>query len=170
MRQLLANGVDPHMPDQWGRTSLHIAAEIGSKEAVEILLTVLDDISAIDDQSRTTMDIAIGANHPPIVELLFKKDPVGANRCAENMTALQIATILGREEIAKVILTLGVHVDAKDQFGWTALHRASRAGVVAVGRLLLGNGADIHAMTEQLSMPVHCAAENAKDDMLRFLI
>lgn len=170
LRQLLANGVNPCTRGEHGQTGLHIAAEGGSKEAMETLLEAVNNISIMDDRDRTPLHVAIAADRLPIVELLIEKDLKAADQCCKGLSALAVAAIIGRREIARILLQHEIPVDAKDEYGWTALHRAARAGHIGVAVVLLRYDADIHARTKQLSTPLHCAAENDKDDMVNFLI
>jgi len=61
-------------------------------------------------------------------------------------------------------------VRARDGEERTALHHAARGGVVAMGELLLANGAAIDAQDHGGESPLHYAAMRGHDDFVRFLL
>lgn len=66
-------------------------------------------------------------------------------RFDEGQTPLHFAAILGKNAIAKYLITQGASTKAKDLSGSTPLHEAVRYGYVELVRILLDGGADINA-------------------------
>jgi len=71
VKALLDNGADPNIPTHGGETPLHIAADVGDKEMVELLVSYCADISAKNNDQETPL--FYGADHPHIVKYLKEK-------------------------------------------------------------------------------------------------
>ena len=76
----------------------------------------------------------------------------------------------GRLELARLLLTAGVDVNAKDTFGWTPLHQAAWEGHTDVVPLLPAAGAEVDAKNESGSTPLHLAAAQGHTDVARLLL
>jgi len=59
------------------------------------------------------------------------------------LTSLMIASLNGREEICKLLLSAGASIDKQDEYGWTSLMIASRYGHKEVCKVLLSHGASL---------------------------
>jgi ankyrin repeat protein len=57
-------------------------------------------------------------------------------------------------------------IDARDEFGATALHWAARAGNRAMVRVLLSRGADVGARDDMGATALHMAAESGSPDTI----
>ena len=64
-------------------------------------------------------------------------------------TGLIVAARHDKVEVAKILLSFGTNVDAKDIYGWTALMIASGNGYVDTARLLLDRNTDIDAVSKR---------------------
>ena len=73
------------------------------------------------------------------------------------------------EAVVRALLAAGADVNAADQQGWTALHFAGRADVLAV-ELLVSAGADPNARAVDGTTPLHEAAEYCNVEAARVLI
>lgn len=73
-------------------------------------------------------------------------------------------------EKVKALLAHGADVNAKDDSGWTLLHRAAVQNAKAVAELLLGKGADVNAKDEDGWTPLHVAANNNAKDVAALLL
>ena len=56
-----------------------------------------------------------------------------------------------------------------DEHGFTALHHAARAGKVEIMIILVGHGADIHALNRNNNTPLHSAAYGNQPDAIQWL-
>lgn len=80
--------------------------------------------------------------------------------------------LLGRMEIAQLLLAAGANVNGTDDKGFTALHQACMVnwpGQGDVVRWLIANGADISAHACNLGYPLHIAALNGCTEHIRVL-
>ena len=68
------------------------------------------------------------------------------------------------------ILAAGAAIDARDHKGKTALHRASQAGFVAIGQLLLARGAPLEATDAQGETPLFDAVRAGRRATVALLL
>ena len=68
---LLANGADPNVTDDWGRTPMHIIAQKGvGKNQIELLIEHGGDINSRDADGRTPLDYAQKAKRKSVANFL----------------------------------------------------------------------------------------------------
>lgn len=91
-------------------------------------------------------------------------------------TPLHIASNWNKIEIAKLLISKGAKVNARDRSGWTSLHWASFEGGAEVVELLISKGAEKNAKTTQPwsifptgSTPLDIAEKAKHYDMAAFL-
>ena len=70
VRLLLAKGISPDTADEYGSTSLHIAAKEGNSVIAERFIEAKADINRKDKDGNTALDLAIFYGHSHVVELL----------------------------------------------------------------------------------------------------
>jgi ankyrin repeat protein len=157
---LIANGADVHAKDKSGGTSLLIATMLGRTEVVELLISKGAYVNAKDRLGRTPLDFA----KKTTADLLRKHGgKTGAELKAE-LPKLEIEQSLlqaikaGNIEAVKQHLEAGTDVNASDNLGRTALHKASGwQGQREIVELLISNGADVNAKRSDGAIPLHYA-------------
>jgi ankyrin repeat protein len=70
----------------------------------------------------------------------------------------------------KLLIAGGADIHAKDKYGQTALHEASRYGYTEALKLLIAGGADIHAKDQDCRTALHEASRNGHTEVLKLLI
>jgi serine/threonine-protein phosphatase 6 regulatory ankyrin repeat subunit A/serine/threonine-protein phosphatase 6 regulatory ankyrin repeat subunit B len=80
-----------------------------------------------------------------VVVLLEHGVSIEARVDGSNETALHLAATHGREDILRLLLNHGAHIEAQTNDGMRALHLAVHAGQIAVVKLLLAYGVDSEA-------------------------
>jgi len=65
---------------------------------------------------------------------------------------------------------MGSDIEAKDNDGWTPLHRAARRGRVEVVHLLISKGADIKAKNIYGDTPLHQAVFSGDREVVELLL
>ncbi|KAL8991020.1 MAG: hypothetical protein Q9169_007966 [Polycauliona sp. 2 TL-2023] len=101
-------------------------------------------INALTESGKTKLIEAIHSGDEQYVELILKRKPSVEARCVDSIHPLMHAVICGQRSIVEALLTHGAQVDAITS-GWTALHKATNAGNLAIMHLLLDYDADIEA-------------------------
>ena len=133
VRELLARGTDPNVPDSSGRTAVHAAAGIGAAATLEVLLEADGDPHVKDRDGNTPLHLAASAS-PPI---LWEDDSVAAIR---------------------MLLRYGADPDVANQRGESPLHLTARSHDGSAGvMLLLGAGADPNRTNGKGDTPLHAA-------------
>ncbi len=178
VKLLLENGVKADAADHHGWTRLITAAKNGHYEVVKLLLENGAKIDAADRKGYTALTMAAMNGHDKVVQLLIENGAKidALNACGE--TALITAAMNGHNKIVKLLLENGAQTDATNRDGWTltsavmyglekvrgllfanmakitaasdwtALMMAANYGHYEVVKLLLENGANIHAQNQ----------------------
>lgn len=129
VRSLIECGANPRANGVDGGTPLHKAAQRGSVEIVNILLSakIAVDIEAKDKNGCTPLHDASLCKHVEVIKLLLGK---GANREAKNNqeeTPLHIASQCGHVKVARMLLNAGADVEVKNSKGETPFHFATQS-------------------------------------------
>jgi len=98
------------------------------------------------------------------------EEGINVNLSRDGVTPLMVAASKGHIEIAGVILQAGVNVNAKNDDGWNALHKAAfdQAGTGIVD-LLLQSGIDVEARTNAKKTALQLAEESKHRDIVRVI-
>jgi ankyrin repeat protein len=197
---LLRFGADLESGALDGRPALHRAARILPTDApaseqdrgrcVAALLAHGADVNATDGAGMTPLDHAFLVGNAPAARVLLAH---GARLKEmdrhDSGAALGLAVLKGGAAAAvNALLTThggGIHVDARDGVGRTALLVAAQTGDAATTRLLLDRGAHVHArmhaevydadrncilLPGRGAMPLHLAAGEGHAEVVRLLI
>jgi ankyrin len=94
------------------------------------------------------------------IELIVKLVEEGSDvntRDSRGITAMHVAAISGRADVAELLVNMGADVEAGDNDGWTPLHAAAANGETStpVARLLIAHGADVQALTNDGTTVLH---------------
>ncbi|AZL14968.1 ankyrin repeat domain-containing protein [Rickettsiales endosymbiont of Stachyamoeba lipophora] len=162
--KLIQQGADVNTQGFYDRPALHMAAENGHTETVQVLAQELGaDVNFINEFSyQTALHYAAERGHTETVRVLVQE--LGANvmdKDKDGKTALHYAAERGHTETIRVLVQeLGANVMDKDEDGKTALHYAAEHGRTETVRVLVQElGADIKATDNNGKTALHCAAE-----------
>jgi ankyrin repeat protein len=101
------------------------------------------DPNAITLSGQTAVFLAAHHNHWAVIKILAERGAlVNLPYDRQRFTALHIASLEGSLDATSLLVSLGAHVNRKDQDGWTPLLCAAHSGCIAVVDCLLANGAD----------------------------
>ncbi|KAL6819003.1 ankyrin repeat-containing domain protein [Trichoderma camerunense] len=152
-------------------TPLHIAAEHGPSEAIELLRKLGANVNALDDFGQTPLLISIYKKKWDIAELLIKGGAdVDADK-REGYAPLLGAVAGGSDRIVQLLLKAKVDVDAVDEDGYSSLHLAVSQHELNILQQLLKAGANIDAVSEAGNQtPLHMAVRNKYRDIVKILL
>ncbi|XP_065178803.1 ankyrin repeat domain-containing protein 27-like [Sycon ciliatum] len=144
--------------DDLGRTALHVAAENGHGQMVELLLDCGAVASSTDYHSSTALHLACRRGHLSVVSVLLGRlDDINAQDNDGN-TLLHLASANGHEEVARALFTLRVDVDCNvsNERGDTPLHLAARWGYESIVKLLVHYKASPRTTNRHKEAPSDC--------------
>jgi len=134
---------------------LHVAAERGATDTVDLLLKYKADVNATarlhEHIGLTPLHVAAQRGHSETVILLvLAGSNVEAVRSFGNrsrITALHLAAENGYLATVRSLLDLGADINACDSLGFTALHLAAQYEFPGIVRVLVAAGADTRIRT-----------------------
>ncbi len=141
---LLARGakVNAKTSSQW--IPLHYAALNGPVECIALLLEQGADIHAKADDGETPIVVASRSGRSDTFNYLLGKGGK-LDGTMEGFTSLHLAATVGQVDVVKTILAKGIDIDARDEYGNTALQSAAYNMNKEMVQFLLESGADPNA-------------------------
>ena len=129
-------------------TALIVAAVLGHKETVEVLLRAGADPSGEDGRGRSALWWAVNRGHEEIVEMLLDPDA----HLAEEESAKRLLTIAvsrGQADILELLLDEGGDEFVENNLNFTALVQAVRREGLETAVLLIEAGAVVDAQADE---------------------
>jgi hypothetical protein len=121
---------------------LHVAASKPSLGVLEMFLMGQPELSIIDREGMTPLQVAVFHGHVAAVEMLLAAGSgVNETFIASRATALHIAVDGGHEKIVALLLEQGAEIDAENALSESPLCIALRKGKYAIAKMLLDKGA-----------------------------
>lgn len=149
--ELLRAGCLVDIATRRGDTALHLAAEAGCAENIEILLDHGANPSLRNRRAQTALHLAARAHSLESVEALLKRG--GSDPNAEDndgRTPLHVA--LGRStlafDVSEALVARNADVNKPDKYGYTPLHVAALNELSQSVDILIQHGADLSARTK----------------------
>ena len=191
VERLIAVGADINAQDKLGNTALMIAIRHDDVRLVELLLNHNASLSIQNRKQITAIDLANQSKAKKSLKLLEQKGLIGKTitqnqnsidlsnfkMTVQQSTSLysgwpliNIASLLGEEDIVLALIDQEVDVNARDNQGNSALHRAAENGQLRIVSLLLAAGAHINAGNHRKETPLFLAASTGKVKILKFLL
>ena len=169
VRQLLANGTDVNVRDEFGNTPLMWAY---LPKIVKLLLKHGADINAQTKTGESILHVTAHSQSTQINLLEFLlgngADPNISNR--RGLTPLMIAARNGNSIYIATLLRAGANIEAKDRRGRTAIHHAALAGMADAIEILSNRGANVNSTNRwgglTLSMAVWGNYRNDPNDLI----
>jgi ankyrin repeat protein len=166
-RQLLSmeNGLSPNLPDNAGRSALHVAAEARdvSADFLKLLLTYHADIDAQTAYGQTALHISIANGNGSTAEFLIDSGAdVNAESYDDSAKLFSVfRPVQSFQDEAKVLCELHTV---------TPLHIAAYQGNEDIVRRLLVKGANILARAADGSTPLHLAVQGQHNGTCQILL
>ncbi|KAG9493252.1 ankyrin repeat domain-containing protein 6 isoform X3 [Eleutherodactylus coqui] len=155
---------------QHGRTPLHLAANKGHLNVVQILLQAGCDLNVQDDSQQTALHRAAVVGHSDILAVLIQDGCALDRQDKDGNTAVHEAAWHGFSQSVKLLVKAGANVLAKNKAGNTPLHLACQNGHSQSCRFLLlaGSRADLKNHTGDTCL--HVAARYNHLSVIRILL
>ena len=171
--QLLCDrGTNVNTRDIAGCTTLHAAAKAGQEDTVRILLAAGADVDKNDIHGRTPTHYATESGDLRILHklLIDGADPVATD--IDQICPIHLAAARGSELIIRELLRFGADPDCRDSEGRTPLHHScsSSGSTIIAASMLLEAGATLCAANSEGVHPIHLAAEQGSESLVRLLI
>ena len=171
VRSVLAGGADPNAAQGDGLSALHIAAQAGDVQIVELLLGAGADVHATTEIGEyTALHLAAGAAQAQVATRLVEAGAdVGAATTSTGVTPLHLAAkALDGAEVVRVLIAGGAPVDAVESAaGQTPLMFAAANGRADAVRVLLEAGADPSVRTEEVDLLHRTVVDREAQSRLR---
>ena len=124
-----------------GMTPLHVAAALGQKDTVQLLLAKGADVNAKSNDGETPLQVAAITNSKDVAELLLAKGASIDTKDAHGVTPLYHAVARGGNDMVELLLTKGADINVKTDDGKTPLSVAIATHHDAIAALLRAKGA-----------------------------
>ncbi len=161
----LVNAVDSD-----GLTPLHLAAEHGHRQIVELLLQEGADINAKSGFKRTPLHFAASSGHDEIVRLFIEKGAELNENDSFILTPIFQAAYNGHQNIVEMLLSNGINLSATEKNSVTLLHAAAISGNPELVEMLLDKGIDRNVRNIFGKTPLHFAASRGHNAAVKTLI
>lgn len=159
------------MEDSGGWTPVHIAALVGD---VPILTQLLDaelasgdhaDVNQATANGSTALHFAVSKGHVDVARLLLERGASARVKDGKGQYPLHRAASIGLVPLVQLLVESGkLNVNAKDRFGWTALHYALAEGHGDVAAELVNK---YHADREVQNEEGHTPLDVVVDDKVK---
>ena len=151
---------DVNRREQSGKTPLILAAEYGSLELSEILLSAGADVLATDKNGYTAFTTAVVRGSHSVAELLIGKTDINMPTTRGN-TPLLLAVIAKSKSVVELVLTQSPDINYQNQSGQTALTMSCANGLVKIVEILLTKHANPNLQTRSgKTAVIHAVSRN----------
>jgi ankyrin repeat protein len=133
--------------DTFGSTAVFVACQNGCVECFDALRGAGADLHLTTANGMTCFSVACQNGFKPIVQKMILEDTLTQLPMHDGTTPLMMTALMGRNEIAALLLENGADVNALRKNGTSALHLAASNGNAALCAMLIQAGADVSAVS-----------------------
>jgi len=118
---ILAAGAKPNVLDYRGQTPLHVACQVGSTNIISQLADAGAFVNLRDRKGNPPLIIACGNRHLGALEELLEKGAYVDARDMQGRTAAMLLSVLGEDEMLRILLRRKPDLTIVDHSGKSAL-------------------------------------------------
>ncbi len=159
--------------DYYGRTPIHSLLNNKPNVSISIIEKLLSvtNLHLKDNHNATLLHAACSSGNLPAVEYFFNKGLSLTALTKSQETLIHHAASSGNTTLIQWLIdTKQIDINAKDQFGETALHRATRQNNLKVIKLLNCNGADLTIRNNESQKASEIATHMGYPDLVPYLV
>ena len=159
--RLIAGGASTNVPDNQGRTALHLAAERGNTGCCRVLLdSPATDVNALTHKGVSPLMCAVESNCEEVVRLLHDKGAAVDLVDGDGNSCLDRAVENDNLALFRVLLSeLEVSPNVASFEGWTIAHSCARKGATEFLREVLQQSGYQYRATDYGITPLHLACQ-----------
>lgn len=167
-------GANPDLvnaPGEVGRSPLQEAIMAGQSEAARFLIEAGADVNWRDGEGIAPLAYASVMGDPALAGLLIERGAkVDAQDTALGGTALHMAALQDRVNVARLLIEKGAPIDARTKDGRTPLALAVERGKRECAKLFLAHGGAVNERDETGRTLLHRAVLAADPEMVKILL
>jgi ankyrin repeat protein len=135
-------GAKPDVRNEAGQTALHLAVANNRHQLIDLLLKCGVVVPAVDEMGNSALHYAVKYNAMKILKPVAILSDI-EQRNKKSQTALMLAILLGREDMAVDLIEMGADVNTRDSNGRSMIELAEQRGLEKVFQVLGKTGSAI---------------------------
>ena len=155
------------------RTPLHVAAEGGHRDVVQLLLEKNAEIETTDDNGWSPLHLAVQWDHIDVVQFLLEKNAEIEAKAKLGHTPLFLAVIRSQIEVVQLLLEKNAQIETTDKAGQSPLSYALDHGFEGSGKFMdVLNVLLVHILRQEswsLSLICHVLRSDNQDEVVKVL-
>ena len=166
VKSLIERGADPSLMDNRGWNSLHVAANGGDADIIDLIHTQVPNIESKTGDGCTPLMIAAFNSKLHAVKWFLEKGATATLKDKAGWNALHFAAEGGDTDIIDLIHTHLLNIESKTSQGRTPLMMAARGGKLQAVKWFLEKGATVNCDDNNGRNTLHFAAEGGDTDII----
>ena len=166
VKSLIERGADPSLMDNRGWNSLHVAANGGDADIIDLIHTQVPNIESKTGDGRTPLMIAAFNSKLHAVKWFLEKGATVTREANSGANALHFAAEGGDTDIIDLIHTHLLNIESKTSQGRTPLMMAALGGKLQAVKWFLEKGATVNCDDNRGWNTLHFAAEGGDTDII----
>ena len=166
VKSLIERGADPSLMDNRGWNSLHVAANGGDADIIDLIHTQVPNIESKTGDGCTPLMIAAFNSKLHAVKWFLEKGATVTREDNSGANALHFAAEGGDTDIIDLIHTHLLNIESKTSQGRTPLMMAALGGKLQAVKWFLEKGATVNCDDNNGRNTLHFAAEGGDTDII----
>ena len=166
VKSLIERGADPSLMDNRGWNSLHVAANGGDADIIDLIHTQVPNIESKTGDGCTPLMIAAFNSKLHAVKWFLEKGATVTREANSGANALHFAAEGGDTDIIDLIHTHLLNIESKTSQGRTPLMMAALGGKLQAVKWFLEKGATVNCDDNNGRNTLHFAAEGGDTDII----